>query len=132
MSSDLHTLEPFPLFVDSVASSPNYFSGMSVISLLGPSGVSHLRRRQDSISSKMLNHLRLRYHQYELTFGLYIMSPGEKLAVNSFVLGIFAAIFYAVYFGLQPFIVRTLCQIIYYLSGSLNGVEDLCTGTTCS
>lgn len=81
---------------------------------------------------KIAQDLRLRYYQYEVTFGLYVMTPEEKLVVNLIVLGIFLALASALYIGLQPFLVRSICQLIYYSTGSLDGVEDVCSDAACS
>lgn len=127
MAADYHVLEPFPLFVDSIdSSSPYYFSSnMSLISLLNSSPTSNFRRRI-LVPAKVTSYLRLRYYQYEVTFGLYLMTPTEKFVVNTIVLSILTALLYGVYSGLQPFLVRMICRLAWYLTGSHEGVEELC------
>lgn len=133
MSLETSTLEPFPLFVDSVdPTRPNFLSKMSALHVLSPSGASSLRKSQANATTQFTNYLSLRYYQYECTFGLYVMQPIEKVIINTVVIGIFAAIFYAMYFGLQPFVVRSLCHMIYYMTGGINGVEDVCENAICS
>lgn len=77
--------------------------------------------------TKLSNYLRLRYYQYEVTFGLYVMTPGEKAVLNSIILGIMAALLYALFWGFEPFVVRTVCRMVYYITGSLTSVGELCT-----
>lgn len=77
--------------------------------------------------TKLSNYLRLRYYQYEVTFGLYVMTPGEKAALNSIILAIMAALLYALYWGLEPFVVQTACRLVYYITGSLTSVSGFCT-----
>jgi hypothetical protein len=51
----------------------------------------HPRRR--SFVSSLVEHTKIAYYQYEVTFPLYVMPPGEKFAFNSFML-IFTAVTY--------------------------------------
>ncbi|KIY01206.1 uncharacterized protein Z520_02758 [Fonsecaea multimorphosa CBS 102226] len=138
MTSDFHhSLEPFPLFIDSAPpNSANYFSSpmaMAAIQLLATSSSSSsshhdsFRKPLVSMPSKLSNYLRLRYYQYEVTFGLYVMTPGEKLVLNSVVLVAFAALSYALFWGFQPFIVNLLCRLIYYVTGSFSTAPQLCS-----
>lgn len=128
MSADYLVSEPFPLFVDStLPSSTNYLSStMSALNMLNSSSVSRLRK-SIAVPAKFDNFVRLRYYQYEVTFGLYVMEPMEKLIFNTIVLGIFATLLFGLYFGLQSFLVRSICKLLWYLTGSHEGVEDLCT-----
>ena len=132
MKSDFHqALEPFPLFIDSAPpNSANYFSSpmaMAAIQLLASSSSSHLHKPRVSMPAKVSNYLRLRYYQYEVTFGLYMMTPGEKLVFNTIILSALAALLYALSWGLRPFIINSLCRIIYYITGSFSTAPELCT-----
>ena len=132
MTSDFHhTLEPFPLFIDSAPpNSANYFSSpmaMAAIQLLASSSSSHIRKPRVSMPTKVSNYLRLRHYQYEVTFGLYIMTPGEKLIFNAIILATLATLLYALFWGFQPFIVNALCRIIYYITGSFLTAPELCS-----
>ncbi|OCT44814.1 hypothetical protein CLCR_06416 [Cladophialophora carrionii] len=137
MASDFHnSLEPFPLFIDSAPpNSANYFSSpmaMAAIQLLATSSShqSHdpyLRKRRVSMPAKVSNYLRLRYYQYEVTFGLYVMTPTEKVVFNSIILSVFCALLYALFYGFRPFIVNTLCRVLYYVTGSMSGAPQLCS-----
>lgn len=129
MATDYHVLEPFPLFVDSASpSQPNYFSSkIGALNLLssGSSSTSALRRRVST--SNVSNYVRLRYYQYEVTFGLYMLTSGEKVVLNTIVFGILAALSYGLFFGLQPFLVGLICRIAWYMTGTHEGLEEVCT-----
>jgi len=135
MASDFHShqpsLEPFPLFIDSAPpNSANYFSSpmaMAAIQILSTSSSSYSRKPRISMPSKLSSYLRLRYYQYEVTFGLYMLTPTEKLVFNAVVLGVFAAFSYALFWGFEPFIVNLLCRFIYYLTGSFSTAPELCS-----
>lgn len=44
-----------------------------------------LRPRQRNIFQKCTESIQLEYYRYEVTFGLYVLTPNEKLAANTFV-----------------------------------------------
>lgn len=44
---------------------------------------------------RCVDRIRLVYYRYEVTFGLYAMTPGESLVVNSFVILILLLLFWA-------------------------------------
>jgi hypothetical protein len=46
--------------------------------------------------------MRLQYYRYEVTFGLYVMTPGEKLIVNIFVIVIPSLLVWAMLLYLRP------------------------------
>ncbi|KAL6244120.1 hypothetical protein RBB50_008990 [Rhinocladiella similis] len=136
MASDIYShhpsLEPFPLFIDSAPpNSANYFSSpmaMAAIQLLSTSTSTsfHEGKRRISVPAKVSNYLRLRYYQYEVTFGLYVMTPTEKLVFNTIVLAAFAFLVYALLWGFEPFVVNSLCRVVYYLTGSYSNAPELC------
>jgi len=128
MADDLRALEPFPLFIDSAPpESANYFSSkMGSLHLLTHTSPSQLHKPGISMPTKLTNYLRLRYYQYEVTFGLYVMTSAEKLVLNTIVLAIFGALLYALYWGLEPFVAHSLCRLIYYITGSYPIAEERC------
>jgi hypothetical protein len=101
---------------------------MAAVQLLASSSSSHIQRKpRISVPVKLSNYLRLRYYQYEVTFGVYVMTPTEKLVFNTIVLTIFTALFYALFWGFQPFVVNTICRLIYYLTGSYSAAPQICS-----
>lgn len=129
MAAEYHILEPFPLFVDSKGpSNPYYFSSdMTIFHMLNAKSPSPSSSLSIRLPSSVTNYLRLKYYQYEVTYGLYVMTFEEKVIINTIVVCVLSALMYGLFFGLQPFILRSLCQIVWYTNGSLDGVEDICT-----
>ena len=122
-------VEPFPLFIES--SPPefaNYFSQIDS-SMQTLSRLSDPRRRKPrvSVSAKLSNYVRLRYYQYEVTFGLYMLNSIEKLALNTIMLVVASSVLYGLYWGLESFIIRTVCSMIYHITGTFEARSDLCT-----
>ncbi|RMZ90497.1 hypothetical protein DV736_g2287, partial [Chaetothyriales sp. CBS 134916] len=115
-------LEPFPLFIDSAPpDAASYFAPSkmsSSLQMLSPSAVSKYSEARISIVSKLTSYLRLRYYQYEITFGLYVMTATEKLVLNSIILAMFSAIICALYWGLEPFMARSICRLVSSVTGS--------------
>lgn len=99
---------------------------MSLVSLFNSESSASRLRSRIGVPDKVTNYFRLKYYQYEVTFGLYVMTPMEKLVLNTIVGTIIALLLYGILFGLQPFLVRTVCRMIWYISGSYEGVEDIC------
>ncbi len=133
MSTDFHqpSLEPFPLFIDDAPpNSANYFSSpmaMAALQILASSSSPHYRKPRASVSVKVSNYLRLRYYQYEVTFGLYVMTPREKLVFNLMVLTALTALLYALFWGVESFIINTVCKFIYYATGSTSNAPQVCS-----
>lgn len=130
MAAQYRVLEPFPRFVDSKgpsSSSYYYSSKMSLVSLFNADTPASRLRSHISVPQKATDYFRLKYYQYEVTFGLYVMTPTEKLIINTFVCTIMALLLYGILFSLQPLLVRTICRMIWCISGSYDGVEDICS-----
>jgi hypothetical protein len=123
-------LEPFPLFIDSASpESAHYFSSSKMsasLEILSTSQKPNFRRPRISVPAKVSNYLRLRYYQYEVTFGLYMLSSTEKMILNSILLVVVSALLYGVWFGLEVFIVRWICRLVYYITGSVAPAGELC------
>jgi hypothetical protein len=129
MGAGLHglSLEPFPLFVDSESSplpSPKILFGVNGFQLYTPPPKS--KRPRISVPAKLSNYLQVRYYQYEVTFGLYMMTLAEKFILNAILVTILAGILYGFYIGLEPFVVDCVCKIVYYITGSLANAPMLC------
>lgn len=125
------TLEPFPLFVDSNGPfSPSHLSAskMNPFNFLNSSSSSASEfRPRIKVPSKVTEYFELCYYQYEVTFGLYVMTPPEKLVLNSIVFTICAALLFGICFGLQPMLIRSLCRLVWYIHGTFEGIESVCT-----
>jgi hypothetical protein len=127
MGAGLHglSLEPFPLFIDSSPlPSPKILMNMNGFQLYTPPARS--RRPRISIPAKLSNYLQVRYYQYEVTFGLYMMTLGEKVILNTILFTILAGILYGFYIGLERFVIDTVCNLVYCITGSITSAPVLC------
>lgn len=93
---------------------------------LSPSPAPRMRKPRVSVPTKLSNYIRVRYYQYEVTFGLYMLTPSEKVVLNTIILTILSAILYALYWGLEPFITQLVCRVVYYIMGSVVDTGELC------
>ncbi len=122
-------IEPFPLFIES--SPPefaNYFSQIdSSMQILSHSSAPTTRKPRASVSTKLSNYVRLRYYQYEVTFGLYMLNANEKFALNTVILVVASALLYALYWGLESFFIRSICSIVYHITGATDTASELCS-----
>jgi len=85
--------------------------------------VSQLWEPRILLLAKVSNHLSLRYYQYEVTFGLYMLTQTEKVVLNTILLSIFTGSLYALHIGLEPFMIHAICSMISYITSSLSGAE---------
>src|SRR5271155_261832 len=65
-----------------------------VDSLDAPCDSSVWKAQLPTNTSKIRQLIERRYYQYEVTWGLYVLSPGEKVVINSMVLIMFSLISY--------------------------------------
>jgi hypothetical protein len=125
------SLEPFPLFIDMApADAANYFSSSSIsrsLRSLSPSpksrskAMNNKNRPRVSISRKVENYIKLRYFQYEVTLGLYMLEPVEKCVLNTIVVLVLGSLVVAVGWGLWGVLVGT-----GVVSGVGESVKGIC------
>jgi len=119
-----NTLEPFPLFIDSTPPEyANYFSNISskmesLNILSSDSSAPRMFKRRISMPSKLSKELQMRYYQYEVTFGLYMLTGIEKMVLNMIVASLFAAGFFALY--------QVVCRLAWIAIGSFEPAGMLC------
>jgi Small subunit of serine palmitoyltransferase-like len=61
-----------------------------------PNSASYVLNKYRNLVQCFTGGMRLQYYRYEVTFGLYVMTPREKLVVNTFVIVIPSLFFWAV------------------------------------
>jgi hypothetical protein len=123
--ADYSLLDVFPTLQDT--DKPTYNFAKIALVRVGLAASQSPRQLRLSLSAKLANELRLRYYRYEVTFGLYVMTAGEKLVLNGIVLSIFFAVLYGLYVGLRPFLIHLICRLVYYLTGTADASNTLCT-----
>lgn len=61
-----------------------------------PTSTSHVLLKQyRKLVQRFTDGIRLEYYRYEVNYGLYVMTPIEKLIVNTFVIVIQSLLFWA-------------------------------------
>lgn len=61
--------------------------------------------------------VRLEYYRYEVTFGLYVMTPGEKLVANTFVLVFLGLLLWASLVYFPALLYQKLSRLVWLLTG---------------
>jgi hypothetical protein len=89
-----------------------YFSTMST------STSSHtLKNQRRGPIQRVVDHARLEYYRYEVTFGLYVMSPSEKLVANTFVIVVLSLLLWALLLYFQSLLYQKLSRLVWLLTG---------------
>jgi hypothetical protein len=70
-----------------------------------------------SVVRRLVDRVRLEYYRYEVTFGLYVMSPGEKLVANGFVAVVVALLAWALLVYMPPLLYHKLSRLVWLLTG---------------
>jgi len=78
----------------------------------------HPRRR--SFVSSLVEHTKIAYYKYEVTFPLYAMSPGEKFAFNSSMLIFLSLLIFTAVTYLPPLILITSRQLLWLSKSAEN------------
>ncbi|CAK46737.1 hypothetical protein CBS63078_9622 [Aspergillus niger] len=82
-------------------------------------GSSHLSMKQPrrNILQRSVDRIRLEYYRYEVTFGLYVMTPGEKLVANTFVMVVLSLLFWALLVYFPALLYQKLSRLVWLLTG---------------
>lgn len=86
-----------------------------------PSAADHLNHlhfspRKNPVQ-RFTDRVRLEYYRYEVTFGLYVMTPGEKLVANSFVFVVLSLLFWALLLYFPALLYQKLSRLVWLLTG---------------
>lgn len=71
---------------------------------------------------RITDRIRLEYYRYEVTFGLYVMTPGEKLAANTFVMVVMSLLLWALLLYFPSLLYNKLSRLVWLLTGQ-SGAE---------
>ncbi|GCB27502.1 hypothetical protein AAWM_10387 [Aspergillus awamori] len=82
-------------------------------------GSSQLSMKQPrrNILQRSVDRIRLEYYRYEVTFGLYVMTPGEKLVANTFVMVVLSLLFWALLVYFPALLYQKLSRLVWLLTG---------------
>ncbi|KAL1849717.1 hypothetical protein Plec18167_005294 [Paecilomyces lecythidis] len=70
-----------------------------------------------NVVQRMLDRARVQYYRYEVTFGLYVMTPGEKFVANTFVLVFLSLLVWALLLYFPTLLYQKLSRLIWLLTG---------------
>ncbi|KKK18678.1 hypothetical protein P175DRAFT_0446264 [Aspergillus ochraceoroseus IBT 24754] len=111
-STSTHISSHAPAAVDELIN--KYSSTMSVSATSPSSPLGNARR---NLLQRAADCIRLKYYQYEVTFGLYVMTPGEKLVANSFVVVVLTLLFWALLVYFPALLYQKLSRLVWLLTG---------------
>jgi hypothetical protein len=87
------------------------------------SATSHGRSRD--LVQRCIDHIRLLYYRYEVTFGVYVMTPGEKFVANTFVLVFLSLLIWASLLYFPQLLFRKIGRMVWLLTGHSEDVAAL-------
>ncbi|KAL3467789.1 hypothetical protein BJX64DRAFT_283257 [Aspergillus heterothallicus] len=112
-ATSTHTMSSHaPAAVDELIS--KYSSTMSTAT---SSGIHALPKTRRNIFQRATDRVRLEYYRYEVTFGLYVMTSGEKLVANTFVMVVLALLFWALLVYFPALLYQKLSRLVWLLTG---------------
>jgi hypothetical protein len=75
-----------------------------------------MRQRQSPFST-LMGKIELAYYRYEVTLSPYVMTPGEKLVLNTIVVVLLSLLIGMVTY-LPKLVVRTAIKLVYFYAGA--------------
>jgi hypothetical protein len=115
-SAPPHISSHSPQIVDELIS--KYSSTMSTTSSLPSTSVSQRR----GLLRRCIDRFRLEYYRYEVTFGVYVMTPGEKFVANAFVIVFLSLLIWASLLYVPQLLYQKLSRLIWLLTGQSEDV----------
>lgn len=109
-SPSSHLPSRAPAAVDQLIAKYSSTMGPSLNSQLGMSP------RRNALQ-RLVDRVRLVYYRYEVTFGLYVMTPGEKLVANTFVFVVLSLLFWALLLYFPALLYQKLSRLVWLLTG---------------
>lgn len=115
-SATTHASKNAPQLVEDLLS--KYQSTIYASSPSSPSPSLRLAvKPRPSIARRIIDRVCLEYYRYEVTFGVYVMSPGEKWVANTFVVVFLSLLIWALFFYFPPLLYHKLSRLIWLLTG---------------
>ncbi|KAJ5948659.1 hypothetical protein N7454_001966 [Penicillium verhagenii] len=75
-------------------------------------------QKQQRISLQcLIDLLQLEYYRYEVTYGLYVLTPGEKWVANIIVIIFLALLIWALAFYFPPILYHKLGRLVWLFTG---------------
>lgn len=98
--------------VDEFISKYSTMTNSSVVSVSDPS-----RKKGRNVLQRFMDRVRLEYYRYEVTYGIYPMTPGEKAVANTFVVVVLSLLLWTALFYFPSLLYRKLSRLIWLLTG---------------
>lgn len=86
-------------------------------STMNTSTLTSSRNQRRNPIQRFIGRVCLEYYHYEVTFGLYVMTPGEKLVANTFVIVVMTLLLWALFFYLPSLLYHKLDRLVWLLTG---------------
>lgn len=74
-------------------------------------------QRARNLFQRFFDRVRLEYYRYEVTFGLYVMTPSEKLVANTFVVVVLSLLLWALLLYFPSLLYHKLSRLVWLLTG---------------
>jgi hypothetical protein len=81
--------------------------------------------RSRNLVQRCIDHIRLQYYRYEVTFGVYVMTPGEKFVANTFVFVFLSLLIWASLLYFPHLLFRKIGRLVWLLTGHSEDVAAL-------
>ncbi|KAJ5585044.1 uncharacterized protein N7459_004844 [Penicillium hispanicum] len=76
-----------------------------------------LRNQSRNPFQRFFDRVRLEYYRYEVTFGLYVMTPSEKCVANTFVFVVLTLLLWASLLYFPSLLYQKLSRLVWLLTG---------------
>lgn len=76
-----------------------------------------LRNQSRNPFRRLVDRVRLEYYRYEVTFGVYVMTPSEKLVANTFVIVVMSLLLWALLLYFPQLLYQKLSRLVWLLTG---------------
>lgn len=76
-----------------------------------------LKNQRHGLLQRAVNRVCLEYYRYEVTFGLYVMTPSEKCVANTFVVIVMTLLLWALLLYFPSLLYQKLSRIMWLLTG---------------
>ncbi|QSS59920.1 DUF3317 superfamily protein [Histoplasma capsulatum] len=84
-----------------------------------------IRHDKPSLLRRFTNRLQLAYYRYEVTYGIYVMTPEEKFVANTFLLVFISLLLWGLFLYFPPLLFQKLSRLAWILTGAgIDGVRE--------
>ena len=98
-------------------SSPNSSGGVTAVTTSSDSPVRPYEKQTPSVLQRFVDRVRLEYYRYEVTYGVYTLTPWEKAVANAFVIIFLSLLLWTTLVYFPPLLYRKLSRLIWLLTG---------------